>query len=368
MNRMRLLRRRLIPQFSCGEYCICSEDHFVYRYEYGSGYLTKVCRIPSAKGDLASILKDRIARSFPIRVLRRNVGLTDVVILPSGTLLIFYDKLYRYVGSKGYAEPIVSFESANFSPPLNNGVAVNIDNGCIYFGEYQNNRPYSVKIMRVWNDGKDWEICYRFPKGKVKHVHSITWDPYRNRIWICTGDDDAEVGFFYTDDDFQSVHLFGGGDQSWRMVSVIPTERYLIWGSDAGKDAPADAVNYIYLWDFSKNRRERLACIDNPAYYSAMTSDGFLILGTTYEPGMKRKTSETAEIWISKDSTTWRKVVSIPYKRARRQQGTKYATIYLPNGVLPAKKVYFSPINVDRMNFCLVGLDLEDYSNAVWAS
>ena len=68
-----------------------------------------------------------------------------------------------------------------------------VDDG-IYFGGYLGNRdkkPVSV-YKRV---GKDkWEVVYTFPQGVINHVHAIVNDPYRDCIWIFTGDfDDASA-------------------------------------------------------------------------------------------------------------------------------------------------------------------------------
>ena len=358
MSEIKIVRRRLMAQYSTKDYCLCSEDHFVYRYLYQTGQLRSLFRLPCLTRNVTGTLKDAVLRSRLLRAFRRNLGISNVVELPSGTVLALYDRMYRYAqsDSSGIADPTVSWEAFNFYPPLKNGIAVNPDNNCVYFGEYQNSRPYAAKIMRVFNDGRQAEICYTFPEGSTKHIHSVTWDPFRKRLWVATGDFNTEVGLYYTDDDFRTLSYFNGGSQTWRMVSVLPTENALYWGSDAGKDASKNDENFIFCWNFGNNHLEKMCDIGNPAYYSVSLDNGGMLVGTTFEPGMKQETEPCAALWYSAQGKRWEKLCSLPYKNLQKSQRTQYATINLPMGELPQNTTVFTPLNTERWDFDLLTL------------
>lgn len=302
--------------------------------------------------------KDMILRNRMVRFFRKNIGIFNVIQLPTGTIIAIYDKVYRYAHSNtsGMAEESVSLDRFGFQSPLKNGVAVNPENQCIYFGEY--GTPSAVKVMRLWDDGKKAEICYTFPQGKIKHIHSITWDQLRKRLWIATGDANSEVGLYYTDDDFKTVSYFNGENQTWRMVSLLPTENALYWGSEAGKSTTANDVNFIFRWDFQKNGLEKLCEIGNPAYYSVFLENGGMLIGATYEPGMKQQTEQAAEIWYSAQGERWEKICSIPYKNLHKSHRTQFATINLPQGVLPENTIIFTPLNTEKWDFDLVTIQI----------
>lgn len=339
-----------------------SEDHLVYRSLDQGRDWQFVCRLEFRQHRPLALAKDLLLRNGLVRALRRNVGIHNLAVLPSGTILIQYDGIYRYDGSGTVARFVYGFGVEQLHGPLKNGFVFDECSGQVYFGEYQNSRPFAARIVRGSRDGQQWDVCYRFPPGAVRHIHSLVPDPYRRRLWICTGDNDQEAGLYYTDDDFRSVHRFAGGDQSWRMVSLIPLPDALVWGSDAGQDAPAAAINQIYHYDMRTGRRDIIACIDKPAYYATRMIDGSLYLGTTFEPGLKRSVNPSADLWRSLDGQDWSKVASWPYWPSGRANRTRYATLNLPTGDGSAQRLYLTPENVTEGEFQLLEWSLTNPS------
>jgi hypothetical protein len=347
-------------QHSTNAYCLCSEDLLVYKYVYQTGKFQCLFRLPCPFSGFWEKWKHLLLRTKLLRLFRRNIGIHEVLELPSGTILAIYDYIYRYAptNTSGVAEQVASLREIGFKAPLKNGVAVNLDNHCVYFGEYQSSRPYAVKVMRLSNDGRQAEICYTFPLGQIRHIHSIIWDAFRHRLWIATGDNNAEAGLYYTDDDFQTVSYFQGGSQQWRMVSLLPTRDALYWGSDAGRDAISKDQNFIFRWDFRRNALEKICPIDYPAYYSAFLNNGGMLVGTTYEPGIVQHSEPTAALWYSPQGEQWQKICTIPYKNLRKTNRTQYATINLPKGVIPETSIMITPLNTQRWDFDLVAIKL----------
>ena len=347
-----IVKNKLMAQFSTADYCLCSEDHFVVSYHYRSQKISRICKIPANEQSFIGLIKDKIRRSVFARFFSNSLGLGHVIQLNSGTIIIIYDKIYRYnlENVTGIAESVLDLKNGDIFPPLRNGIAIHPKSDNAYFGEYINGITRNVRILRISEDGKKSEICYTFPEGEIKHVHGIFWDKYRKRLWITTGDKDDESHFYYTDDEFKSMHKFDGGDQSWRAVSLVATENHLVWGMDAGKDAPRDAINYIYRLNLTTGERERIKTIGNPAYHMVQTESGAMIMGVTYEPGRKQETETCASIYYSKTGEKWQELLSLPYQAQNLTGRSQYAYTFPPSGIIPDDRLLFTPINVEHFD------------------
>lgn len=349
-----VLRKNLIIQYIKDGVWYGTEDHIVWSsIDHGATW-RKVCQLQPNGQSVLAIVKDKLLRNGIVRNYRKNIGIHNVVVLESGTIIAQYDKIYRFSGSDKFAEPIYDLIKEGVAGPLKNGLCYDRSTDNIFFGEYIIERPASVRIVRGRDDGRCWDVCYQFSKGQVRHIHGIFSDPYRSRIWVCTGDNDKECGLYYSDDGFETVHKYGGGDQSWRMVSLLITKDSLIWGSDAGQDAPRRIKNYIYKLDVASGKRQKICCIDKPAYYSTFLADGSMCIATTFEPKIKRQVSASADLWWSKDGEEWSLIYSFPYKCAGRQYGTKYASIFVPDNSSSKKVVFCSLVNVENFDFMAV--------------
>lgn len=352
-----VIKNRLMVQYVRAGAIFGTEDHWVFRSTNNGITWEKICKIKPRIEGLYDDFRDRIIRSGLTRWIRRNIGIHNLVVLKSGTLLIQYDGIYRCGANDREAVLVFNFRKNGVIGPLKNGLITDDLTGLAYFGEYRITRPSAVRIFRGSDDGRKWEECYRFSLSQIRHVHSIIPDPYRHLLWICTGDNNSENGLFFTADDFKSVYRLGGGNQSWRMVSLIPTEDALYWGSDAGKDAPPDQGNYIYKWDFHTESKIRLARIDKPAYFSMRLADGRMVIAVTYEPETGHKIERCADLWTSTNGEFWLKLASLPFYPSRRTYGTQYAMLCLPLGDSSMRSIYFTPLNIRHHDFRLLRLD-----------
>lgn len=356
-----LLHRAMQPLWSDTEGCWCSSDHWIYRFQYASQKLHKVFRLPRKSNTLVGKIKDLLARSRIRQLCLPGVEISTLVELSDGCVVVIYDQVYCYSPQRHQREATILPFIDNPSPaaPLRGGASVHEKSQRVYFGEYLNNHDRAIRILKIDTSAQRVETCWSFPRSEIKHIHAIHYDRFRNRLWICTGDKDHESAFYYTDDEFKTVHRFAGGDQSWRAIALLFDETGMEWGMDAGKDAPANAINRIYRYDFTTGQRTERAVIGNPAYAACDLSNGTAIIQTTFEPGRKQDTPEAAALWHRNQQGEWQEIYTSPYHLDPRSKIGRYGFLLIPRGCTPAKQLLFTPANSTRMNRHLLSLPLK---------
>lgn len=352
------IKKGFVPQFSNTDFCLCSHDNFLFKFDYKNETFSQYCKLPAKSESLTGKMKDWLARSYLYRrFVSRSFGLSHAVLLKSGTALIIYDRIYRYnpndASKPGVADVVHELADNHVEPPLKNGFAIHEESQNIYFGEYWCGSQKEIRVYKVSNDGRNVEVCYTFPKGEVRHIHGIHWDQYRRRLWVTTGDADNECAFYYTEDEFNSVKKFNGGDQTWRAVSLGFNETAMVWGMDAGKDAPKSAINYAYKWCFTTNTKTRLTNVGNPVYHNASLANGDYLFATNFEPGRKQDTKEQVAIYYSDSGAPWELIYSNPYKASQVTGCSQYGYVYFPLGTSPNDKHLFCDSNVVDRDFTL---------------
>ncbi len=102
--------------------------------------------------------------------------------------------------------------------------------GVTYLGEYPLAEGVTPRVHCSNDDGYTWEVALELPE--VRHVHSVSADPYGGDIWLTTGDrDDACRLIRLHNGEGQVV---GGGTQDWRIVEPAFTRDAVVWGVDCG--------------------------------------------------------------------------------------------------------------------------------------
>lgn len=350
----------LQPVWSDEQGCWCTSDHWAFRYDYATRRLRKVFRLPRKCHGVAGRIKDVLARSWLRRRFAPGVGIDTLVQLASGDLVLLYDQVYWYSpglhGREAQALPFASQPA--LASPLRGGAAVHAQSQCVYFGEYLNGHQRDIRVARVDVARQSVEVCWTFSRSDIKHVHSIHYDRFRNRLWICTGDLDHESAIWYTDDEFQTVHRFAGGDQTWRAIAMLFDETGMEWGMDAGKDAPATVLNKIFRYDFSSCIKSEVAEIGNPAYGAVDCENGRAFMQIVFEPGRKQDTPAKAGLWMRDEMGKWVDVYSLSYKYDRLRLGGSYGMILLPAGRVCVGEILFSPVNCDCEKFELLRLTI----------
>lgn len=329
------------------------EDHALYESRDGGASFRLLGVLPKPERSVGAQLRNAIARLQLVRRIRLNRGPGTVVRLSTGTLLVFYDRIYR-TADQGRSFEILGPFPGGFPT---GGVAVGAGDTVLY-GEYRTDpRPHPVRLVRGTDDGRRWEVIEQFASGVTFHVHSVTWDRYRNTYWIATGDRGDEIMLLSADAGLQRVDTLLRGTQDARIVSMIVTDSALYWGSDNDEAAAS-----IFRFDPASRALTRLQDIGNPSYASARLADGTLIVTTTFEPG-SRFTRASAPImgytslWASRTGEQWTEILRLPADTAAALAGRR-AGIQLPASQAPLQRLVVTPFWTIEHDFSTLILPL----------
>jgi hypothetical protein len=268
--------------------------------------------------------------------------------------VVFYDQVYRSEDAGSTFQPVAG--TRDLPPPFPGPApAVAGPGDTIFFGEYTAQpRPLAPRIVRGTDDGRRWEVVYQFPPGEIFHIHSIAYDPYRQRYWVATGDHDDEVQLLFTEDGFRSLEMAGCCEQRWRMVDPIITEEALYWGSDDDRVNPG-----IFRFDPNAGPPRRLADLPNPSYSAALLEDGSMVVATTYEPKtpwtMSAPAPPRVSLFFSPDGEEWTEILGLPASAEAVQRSLR-PQLLLPTGD-PLPFLVAGPLHTAEHHFTLLVVD-----------
>lgn len=175
----------------------------------------------------------------------------------------------------------------------NDGI-INIDDSTYYFGEYfRNPERDKVRLYRSSEDMSYWEVAYQFQPRQVRHIHSIQKDPYSNKIWVCTGDNDDESMIMWSDDNFNTINKIGYGNQIWRVCQLVFTEENIFWGTDTG----SENISGIYSWNRQNAKLKKHLEIDGAVFFGTRLRNGTIVLSTNRE-GAKNEKDDKTRLYI----------------------------------------------------------------------
>lgn len=230
--------------------------------------------------------------------LRRD-GFHALAVLPDGGLVATLPRAIA-ICPPGQREFRVAWHIRRGTRPLNLAV---MPSGAIYWGEYFDNpRRDEVHVYGSLDGGRTWEVVYTFPAGTIRHVHSITYDPHRDYLWMCTGDYGAECHIMRVSSDWKTVEPVLGTGQQSRAVRPIPTPHGLYFATDSELEQ-----NYIYCLT-SDDTLERLCPISGPGMWACQV-DSTLFFATDVEPS-KVNLEPFACVYGSRDGRAWSKLVA----------------------------------------------------------
>ncbi|MBU1148024.1 MAG: hypothetical protein KKD11_06685, partial [Candidatus Omnitrophica bacterium] len=123
------------------------------------------------------------------RITRK--GIHSALFSKDGNLVfIAKNKIYKFDPDKG--KIINSFDVPRGSRPLS---MCRAQDGTLLWGEYfRNSDRNEVNIYESKDNADTWQVNHTFERGSIRHIHGVFCDPYDDRVWVTTGDKDAESG------------------------------------------------------------------------------------------------------------------------------------------------------------------------------
>ena len=224
---------------------------------------TPLCFMPDGKlvcyqhGDIVILLEGIVVQRLKLfhSVKEQLLGRCKIInrFLRLGVraaMAIDNDNLVLSIGNKLYNLNLETNElSAGYS--CGNGIRpliftfvseiAGFDDG-IYFGGYLRNFEKEPVSIYHCSGVDSWQEVYTFKQGEINHIHNIIPDPYRNCLWILTGDFDYSAAIWKASDNFKKIERVVGGDQMYRGCVAFATPEGLLYASDA-----PFADNHIYL-------------------------------------------------------------------------------------------------------------------------
>jgi len=304
-----------------------------------------------------------------IRLLNRLLRLgirTSEVIDDSSILISIANSIYELdikkgILSKGYdcgtgIRPLIFSKSEGIK---------GIDDG-IYFGEYLD--PYANHCVNIYRrKGIDaWEVVYTYKSGEVNHVHNIIPDPYRNCLWIFTGDFDKASAIWKVTDNFNKVERVLCNDQKYRGCIAYALPEGLLYATDA-----PFADDYIYLLNPDTLKVEELIPINGSCIYGCKWKDNY-VFSTTVE-GDGRNTPRM-EFYFGRKRGAGIKDEYVHMYMGNLQEGFKeiykekkdgmpyytfqFGVFKYPAGVNNTNILYFQPIATKRNDMSLMSITI----------
>lgn len=235
----------LVLQHEVGGDVWASQGYSVYRSRRGGPFVREFTlwpRVGLAWAGFSRFLRDRFGYQ----------ELVEVVPLDERTVLVFGGgDIYRVALDSDRQEHV--YRLRYFGPGEGRGVmphGITVDDrGSIYFGEYPTAPApagRTIQILRSDDGGKSWLVAHEFAAPtSVRHVHGVQWDPEGRRLWVTTGDADAESRIGWSEDHGRTFHWVGTGSQDFRACSLLFLPSAVLWGPDAVRHENA-------LWSYER--------------------------------------------------------------------------------------------------------------------
>jgi len=233
------------------------------------------------------------------RLLR--LGISQIRQIFEDKLLICCDK-GMFLSDRSFSRFQRTDVPSRFFQLLDNSLCVTPE--CVYYGEYiPNSKRGEVNIFRTGN-GVHWETIYSFPSRKIKHIHTLQFDPFSNKIWFSTGDANVECMLGFADLDFSSLTIIGKNSQKWRCLEFLFTEESVYWGTDTPL-----TQNELLSYSREDETVAKVADFNGPIYnLRSIGSAGYTIV--TAVEGGRGECDNKAHLWHSTNLHDWEDCIS----------------------------------------------------------
>lgn len=314
-------KNSVVHSYSDGELIFSSKNKIYKMHDLNNPKPQLVCEIPWIFLQKISNIRtfDRFLKNSILQVQRTK----------NKEYLVTAGNAWWNIDSKGNISKVEKFSNTR---PLNRGIC-ETKRGINYVAEYISNpKSSSIKIFRRI-DLQTFEVAWKFQKKTIRHVHALIIDPeLKNRIWVLTGDSDNESHFYYTDDDFNSLHCFLSAGQKSRATDLIVRKGLLYWGMDS----PQEPAYILCASKESPSNLKILHELPGPAYYLAQNEAGGFYVGTTVEKGQAVK-DNYGHIFALRPNSSWEEILC-----CKKDAFPQHGIFYFPKNILPENFLVYS--------------------------
>lgn len=194
----------------------------------------------------------------------------------------------------------------------------------LFWGEYFDNAARDeVHIYASVDRGLTWNVAYTFPKGAIRHIHNIVYDPWEQVLWILTGDDGRECRILRASCDLRSVEVALAGNQQARAVALVPTKEGVYFSSDTPLER-----NHVYFLD-RRGTVTEVSDLNASSIYGCAVDDA-VFFSTMVEPSSVN-VDRTVGVFGRADGSAWRQLLS--WRKDSWAMGLfQYGNAFLPDG------------------------------------
>jgi hypothetical protein len=242
----------LVQEYDDRGNLLASRGFLIYKLDHGSNNFRKIARI-SVDFSILWFSNFKIFRNYTLKheciELKINT-LGDMCALAGGYMWYMSVKQRKFRKTM----KLTHFGFMTGRGIMSTGI-MSTKKGDFYFGEYFANPSRSaVNIYKFNNKTYSWSVAYKFPWNHIRHIHALQIDPYTDRLWICTGDENKEAIIGWSGDNFKTITPIGTGSQQWRACQVVFTDKYVYWGTDSSSKEHSG----IYSFDKTSNTTVKL--------------------------------------------------------------------------------------------------------------
>jgi len=270
MNNVRLIDRQMAPL------CFMPDGSLVC-YQFGDIFLFRDGSLQK-RFSLFSGLKERLLGHSKLLYRLLRLGIRAAIAIDDNHILISVGhQLFELDMEKENLSEGCSCDE-NVRPLLFTRVQgiAGFEDAIIYGGYFLNREMCPMHIyQRLGVD--QWKRVYTFPQGTINHIHQVVSDPYRDCLWVFTGDFDEASAIWMVTDHFRTVKRVVCNDQRYRACVVHALPEGLLYATDAPY-----ADNYIYLFRPDSLEVEAITPISGSCIYGCRWKDQY-VFSTTVE-------------------------------------------------------------------------------------
>lgn len=225
--------------------------------------------------------KERLMGRFRLPTRLFRLGFRAAIALEGNGVLLSQGNMLNEVDLRGAVMSKGWYCGEGVRPLIFTSVK-NIDGfeDGIYFGGYLGNSKKNPVNVYKRKGVDDWEVVYTFPQDSINHVHNIVADPYRNCLWVFTGDFGEAAAIWKVTDGFKEVERVACNDQKYRGCVAYALPEGLLYATDA-----PFADNYIQLLDVETLEVKQLFPLHGSCIYGCLWKNQYVFSSTVEGDG-----------------------------------------------------------------------------------